>query len=221
MTPNRKHISLFLLMGSLLSLVLLAASLPNLQLEPSSALPANPIIENTSPTVSTATLTPAYFSPLLRGIFALVFLALVIYLPARLLAFVDLKKVFQVLLVLILFITIAYLLPLMAPSQPPTFPAAAAAQAELEMSQRLPVALAQEEVAGVGGNRKGILFQAEMFSIHRAAGLSYSLRLKQKRGKIQSRCRKGGETTGRPACGRNRRGQDGVAALRGGLCGGR
>ncbi|MBN2501718.1 MAG: DUF4129 domain-containing protein [Anaerolineales bacterium] len=126
MTPNQKRIRLFLLMGSLLSLVVLATSLSNLQLQPGSALPASTILESASANGDADSLTPAYFSPLLRGIFALVFLAVVLYLPARLFALIDLQKIFQVLLLLVLFITIVYLLPLMAPGQAPTFPADAA-----------------------------------------------------------------------------------------------
>jgi hypothetical protein len=127
MTPYQKRIGLLFLAGSLISLVLLAASLPNLELQPGRALPNSRNVSAAAPLDTTSSPVQTYSFPILRGVFALVFLILVIYLPARLAVFISVKRILGVALALAGLLLITYLLPRIAPGQVPTFPGDSAA----------------------------------------------------------------------------------------------
>ncbi len=100
MTPNQRRIGLFFLCGVLIAVVLLSASLSNLQLHPGLPIPGG---RNAGPNFSGFTKDTPTYSPelsLVRGLLALLFLGLMIYLPIRLLALINFKRALQWLIVI-------------------------------------------------------------------------------------------------------------------------
>jgi len=122
MSRSTKHIVLLLLVGALVSLVILAAGLPNLQLHSGIPFPGSSASNDDAQPVTSAPSARAYSIPVLRGVIALVFLISMFYLPARLIARANLKIIFRLLLVLVALIILAYLLPTVTPVQPAYIP---------------------------------------------------------------------------------------------------
>jgi hypothetical protein len=117
MTQTTKRISLLFLIGALVSMVLLTASLSSLDLHSGTPFPgagdANHVVQSSHP------LSPAriYFFPLLRGVFALVFLIVVFSIPIRLIAQANLKKILPFILALAVLLVLVYLLPDVTPDR--------------------------------------------------------------------------------------------------------
>jgi hypothetical protein len=122
MTQNSKQFVLLFLAGALVSIILLATSLSNLQLQSGAPFPggidSDDDIQPATPLPSTQT----YSFPLLRGIFALLFLILLVDVAARLIVFVNIKRILQLALVLIILLIIVYMMPRITPGQPAYIP---------------------------------------------------------------------------------------------------
>ena len=106
MTQNSKQVTLLFLLGSLVSLILLSASLSNLQLQAGSPFPvADPhyTLQQTAQQQM-----PFHFSDSIKGLLGLILLLLMIYVPVRLILLVKIKwllrliQVAAVLLVLVI-----------------------------------------------------------------------------------------------------------------------
>jgi hypothetical protein len=111
MAQNTKRNHLLFLVIALLALVLLAASLSNLELQTGEPFPGAGTAGNDSQVVVDPPSANSAFPPFLKGILALIFLILMIDVPARLIALVNLKRAFQLLLVVITLLLIANLIP--------------------------------------------------------------------------------------------------------------
>ena len=122
MTNNSKHLGLLFLAGALVSLIILAASLSNLQLQPGTPFPGGIASDNDAQPVSPTPSIQTYSIPLLRGIFALIFLILLINMAARLIVLVNIKRIFQLALALVILLMIINMLPRITPGQPAYFP---------------------------------------------------------------------------------------------------
>ena len=122
MTQHKKHISLLLLAGALVSLILLAASLSNLQLHSGSPFPGGGNSDNAIQPINALPPIKTYSLPMLQGIFALILLILMIYLPARMIMLVNLKKLLRLALTMVSLLILVYMLPRIAPGQPAYYP---------------------------------------------------------------------------------------------------
>jgi hypothetical protein len=115
MTLKTKRIALFLLIGALLSIILLTASLSNLQLNPGTPFPSAGGTDDARQPLTSFSPRDTLSMPIARGAFALFFLVLLIYLPPRLIVFVNFKKLFLFILVMIILLGLVTLMPRMAP----------------------------------------------------------------------------------------------------------
>lgn len=88
-----KWISLLFLIATLVSIFLLSASLPNLRLQKGGPFPGGLNSDSGLPAAAVRTAAGEYALNLLRGVLALVFLALMIYIPLRLLALVNVRRI--------------------------------------------------------------------------------------------------------------------------------
>jgi hypothetical protein len=122
MTKNSKHLSLLFLTGTLISILLLAASLSNLQLQPGTSFPGGIASDNDAQPVSPLLSIQTYSMPLLRGILALIFIILLIDVAARLIALVNIKRILQLALALVVLLIIVYMLPHITPDRSAYFP---------------------------------------------------------------------------------------------------
>jgi len=131
-----KHTRLLFLAIALTSLILLAAGLSNLQLQPGTPFPIGNTSKDTIRSVPSLSPIQIYSFPLLQGILALISLLLTLYVSARLIAFtfvnikkvlpivltiivltfVNIKKVLPIVLIIILLLVIVYLLPGIKPN---------------------------------------------------------------------------------------------------------
>jgi hypothetical protein len=113
MTQKTKRFSLLLLFGTLVSLILLSASLSNLQLRAGTPFPSGG--KPGSGSQGFMDLMPANTDSfiLLKGIFSLVLLALMIYVSVRLISLITLKKILHLLFfltgLLLLIILVSYI----------------------------------------------------------------------------------------------------------------
>lgn len=122
MTQHTKYISLILLSGALVSLILLAASLSNLQLHSGTTFLGGGNSDNTLLSVDALPSLQTHISPILQGFLALLFLILLVYVTARLIVFVNLKIVLQSVLVMVILLTIVYIMPRTTLGQSTIFP---------------------------------------------------------------------------------------------------
>jgi len=113
-----KHTRLLFLAIALTSLILLAAGLSNLQLQPGTPFPIGNTSKDTIRSVPSLSPIQIYSFPLLQGILALISLLLTLYVSARLIAFtfVNIKKVLPIVLTIIVLLVIVYLLPGIKPN---------------------------------------------------------------------------------------------------------
>jgi hypothetical protein len=118
-----KHFRLLFLTVALVSLMLLTASLSNLQLQPGTPFPGSSNSEDPTQFVPSLPPIQTYSFPVLQGILALISLILVLYVSARLIgfAFVNIKKVLPFLFAIIVLLIIMYLLPGVTPNPTPNF----------------------------------------------------------------------------------------------------
>ena len=117
MNQNTKNISLLFFGGSLLALVLLAASLANLQLQPGSPIPGGGHPGNFNQTGNMLPLLKTSISPILQGIAAIVFIMIVILFTARLIAFVNFMYILRLVLVIAVLVAVVYFLPQISSGQ--------------------------------------------------------------------------------------------------------
>jgi hypothetical protein len=122
MTNHSKYLSLLFLVGTLVAIVLLTASLSNLELQPGTPFPGGIDSGNDVQAVSPLPPTQIYFIPLLRGIFALIFIVFLIDVAARLIALVNIKRILQLVLALVILLIIIYMLPRITPVPLAYFP---------------------------------------------------------------------------------------------------
>jgi hypothetical protein len=117
-----KHFRLLFLTVALVSLILLAVSLSNLQLQSGSPFPGGDGSEITVQSAPSLPPTKIYSFPVLQGFLALISIFLVIYVSARLLVFVNIKKVLPFVLAIIVLLIAVYLLPNVTPVPVPNIP---------------------------------------------------------------------------------------------------
>jgi len=122
MTQRKKHIGLLLLTGALISLVLLASSLSNLQIQSSASLSFTGNTDEDILKVEELWQVQTHFFSILKGILALIFLILFIFLVARLIVFINIKTVLLSALVMGILLAIVYLIPATTPGQSAVFP---------------------------------------------------------------------------------------------------
>lgn len=122
MAQNTKRILLFLFSGALVSLILLAASLPNLHLRDGTPFPGSPTTNENARPVTPVSPVLASSMPVLRGVVAIVLLIGMFYLLARLISRAHLKLILRASLLLAALILLAYVLPEVTPAQPAYFP---------------------------------------------------------------------------------------------------
>jgi hypothetical protein len=113
-----KHFRLLFLTVALVSLMLLTASLSNLQLQPGTPFPGSRNSEDATQSGPSLPPIQTYSFPVLQGILALISIILVLYVSARLVAFtfVNIKKVLPFVLAIIVLLIIVYLLPGVTPN---------------------------------------------------------------------------------------------------------
>jgi hypothetical protein len=120
MSQNTKRTSLILLLAAAVALVLLASSLSNLELQAGAPFPgsdsANPANQSAASTIP----VDVYWSPILQGIVSLLVVSATIYVLARLIPLVDIKRILRWLLVIAILLVAAYMIP-----HTPASPAAA------------------------------------------------------------------------------------------------
>ncbi|MGE5251814.1 MAG: DUF4129 domain-containing protein [Bacteroidota bacterium] len=125
--------ALSLLILSLISVLLLAGSLSLMRLEPGMPFPGAEASLDGSHETANLPAGQSWSIPILQGVFALIFLALVFYLPVRLVGLASLKRIFGFAMLLALLFVLISLLPRFtpAPSAPPAeeFPGAGASPA--------------------------------------------------------------------------------------------
>jgi hypothetical protein len=120
--PRPKRVSLLLLAGVLVSLVFLGGSLSNLQLLPGSPVPGG-IGASTTSVPSTPSSTAQLLSiPLLRGILALAFFGLLVFLSTRILVLADWGLILRLAAVLAVLLVLIWLLPRLAAGGPSLAP---------------------------------------------------------------------------------------------------
>ncbi len=117
MTQKTKQIGFLFLAGALVSIILLATGLSNLQLKSGTPFPGG--VNSDSEVLPVAPLSPIqiYSFPLLRGIFALICLILIIDVTARLIVLVNIKRILQLALALVILLIIVYMMPRVTPDQ--------------------------------------------------------------------------------------------------------
>jgi hypothetical protein len=115
-----KQLILLSLAGALVSILLLAMSLSNLQLQPGTPFPGSGDSENSAQPVLSLPPIQTYSFPALQGLLALISLFLVIYVSARLIAFVNIRKVLPFVLALVALLIIVFMLPNIIPDPSPS-----------------------------------------------------------------------------------------------------
>jgi type II secretory pathway pseudopilin PulG len=117
MTQTAKRISLLFLIGTLVSMILLTASLSNLDLHSGTPFPGAGNTDDVVQSIPPLSQVRAYSFPLLQGVLALVFIIVVFYTPIRLIARANLKIILQFATVMAVLIILVYLLPEVTPVQ--------------------------------------------------------------------------------------------------------
>ena len=111
MPQKRKKIGLLFLTGALISMILLAASLSNMQLQAGTPFPGAGNSENTFENIIVLPDAGGDTNPVLRGVFAFSLLILMIYVAGRLISFVRIKQILWLLLVVGILFALVSLLP--------------------------------------------------------------------------------------------------------------
>ena len=118
MTSSTKRIVLIFLSVTLISIILLSSSLSNLQLHIGKPFPGAGDSESiTSPAMAVPS-TNIYPNIFLRGLFALIFLILVIDVSIRLITLTDVKQILRLVLIILLLLALAVALPRVTPGKP-------------------------------------------------------------------------------------------------------
>lgn len=111
MLQKRKRMGLLLLTGALISIILLAASLSNMQLKEGSPYPGVVNSENTLELITASPTAGGDANPYLRGVFSFSLLICMIYVAGRLIAFVRIKQILWLLLVVGILFLLVWFLP--------------------------------------------------------------------------------------------------------------
>lgn len=122
MTQNTKRIGLLFFAISLVTVILLSSSLSNLRLQAGMPFPGGGNSNVTSESVPSPASEANFSSMLWKGIIDLILIVLLISIPVRLIPFINLKRLSQVLLVVIVLLLIANLISLFPGSQPVHLP---------------------------------------------------------------------------------------------------
>ncbi|MFC1936037.1 DUF4129 domain-containing protein [Chloroflexota bacterium] len=122
MTQKTKYFSLIFLAVALVSLILLAASLSNLQLKPGTPFPSGGNSDNVPQSVPAIPAVQTYSLPILQGVFALIFVILMISVLARLTVLENLKKILWLILAMVILFILTYMTPDTAPGESIFFP---------------------------------------------------------------------------------------------------
>lgn len=109
MSQNRKRISL--LIGAAVSLLILATSLSNLQLQAGAPFPGSDSSNQVDPSAADPIPSNVYSSPILQGIISLIIVILTLYILVRLIPLVDIKRTLRWLLVIVILLVVAYMIP--------------------------------------------------------------------------------------------------------------
>lgn len=121
MPQNTKRITLLFLVGTLVSLIMLSGSLSNLQLHAGAPFPGAGDFGSETRFFTTPSLGNANSLTLLNGIFALIFLFLIIYVTARFIALVNIKRLIRFLVVMAAMLALIILISHITPT-PRTHP---------------------------------------------------------------------------------------------------
>lgn len=97
MAQHTKRITVLLLVGTLVSLILLSASLSNLQLHTGAPFPGAGDFSSETKFFTTPSAGNANSITLLKGIFALIFVFLMIYVTVRFISLVNIKRLIRLL----------------------------------------------------------------------------------------------------------------------------
>lgn len=122
MSQKSKNISVLLLIGVLLSVLLIAISLPSLQLQTGQPFPGWEERDIGFQTGSTGLPFTSVPLPLLQGLIAFISLILIIYLLVRLVSLSNLKQILRLLLLIGALFLLAYLMPEISPGEALYFP---------------------------------------------------------------------------------------------------
>jgi hypothetical protein len=122
MTPETKRIALLLLAGTLVGFMLLAASLSNLEFQPGTSFPASRGEDDSAMSGPGMPSVQRYSFPIVRGLFAVIFIALTVFALSRLFVLANKKMLLRVILALVALAVVASLLPSIPASQAPSFP---------------------------------------------------------------------------------------------------
>ena len=117
MTPGTKRIVLLFLSMTLISIILLSSSLSNLQLHVGKPFPGAGDSDDSIPPFTALPAVNTYFNTFLKGMFALIFLILAIYVPARLIALADIKQIFWLALIILLLLALVIAIPRIMPGK--------------------------------------------------------------------------------------------------------
>jgi hypothetical protein len=121
-TKRTKQIGLLFLVGALVALLLLASSLSNLQLQAGTAFPGSGNSNNAAQADKSLPPIEIYSLPMQRGIFALIFIILMIYVPVRIITLVNIKMILRLIPAIVILIIIVYMMPRIPPGQPAPYP---------------------------------------------------------------------------------------------------
>jgi len=121
MNNSSRNIGLYSLLGCLAALVLLAASLSNLQFLSGTPFPGGGKEINAVQSTAGGTSVHIFAPPILRGLLAFVLLASMLYVTTRLIRFVKIKKTLLLLFATLVLFALAYLIPGITPGQVVTF----------------------------------------------------------------------------------------------------
>lgn len=120
MSQNTRRITLLFLVGTMVSLILLSGSLSNLQLHAGAPFPGAGDFGSETGFFITPSSGNAYSLTLLKGIFALIFLILMVYMTARFISLVNIKwliRLFSVMSAMLVLIILISRIPV-TPSTP-------------------------------------------------------------------------------------------------------
>lgn len=115
---STKNLGLLFLIGALVAIILLATSLSNLQLETGDPSPGIDTSEKVIQPIPSLPPVKSYAFPILQGIFALIFLILVIYLTGRIIFLANIKTILQLIPPLGILLIILYFMPSITLGQP-------------------------------------------------------------------------------------------------------
>lgn len=120
--PRSKQVSLLILAGVLVTLVALGGSLSNFRLLPGAPFPGGVAVDGASQPSNLPPVAEPLFLPVLRGLLALIFIFLMVFLMARIMVLADWGFVVRVAMGLAVLLIIISLLPQPAVDRPAAVP---------------------------------------------------------------------------------------------------